>query len=153
MVVLDADFFITALAGPLTAHDQAGMATAKSFFAMVDAGQETFTTSDAVIAEVVFILHSVRHLNLQHGGVASHLKPLLDMPGCRVPAKRRLQRALDRWASTSALSCVDALAVELALDHGGALGTFDRRLGQVPGVTTRRPPASPGSTGSANGTA
>lgn len=70
-----------------------------------------------------------------------------------MPAKRRTVRALDRWGATPAISFEDALAAELALEYGGNLGTFDRRLARVPGVVVWQPPASGGeATGTSNGT-
>lgn len=142
MIALDANFIIRAVMGPVTVHDRPMMESARAFFRLVDAGNEEFTTSEAVIAEVVFILHSPRHLNTARQDVVARIKPLLELPGCRMPTKRRTVRALDRWSAMPAISFVDALVAELALEHGGGLGTFDRRLARMPGVTAWQPPTS-----------
>lgn len=142
MIPLDANFIIRAVVAPVTAHDRPMMETVRAFFRLVAAGEEAFTTSEAVIAEVVFILHSPRHLNAPRQDVVTRLKPLIELPGCRMPAKQRTVRALDRWGSTPTISFVDALTAELALEQGGVLGSFDRRLARVPGVTVWQPPSS-----------
>jgi predicted nucleic acid-binding protein len=143
MTVIDANYFLRAIVRPQTPHDVQLATTAQTLFRLAAIGQETFTTNDAVIAEVVFILHSPRHYNLPRPDVSARLKPILSLSGCKLPQKTRVLRAFTLWEGTPSISFVDALTATQALDLGVALGSFDRRLGRVPGITLWQPPASP----------
>ena len=105
----DANVFLRYLVEPATPRDRLNAETAWIFFQLVQEGQETFTTSEAVIAEVVFILSSKRHYALPRDEVAERLKPLLELTGCEVPRKELCLAALDLWTERPELSFVDAL--------------------------------------------
>ena len=140
MTVVDANYFLRYLVQPATPADQAMFETATTFFELVREGEETFTTTDAVIAEVVFILSSRRHYNRPRADVAALLKPLLQLPGRKLPRKRRCLRALDLWAARPHVSFVDALGAVQAQELGAPLASFDADLGKVPGVSLWQPP-------------
>ena len=144
MTVVDANFFLRALVQPATPQDQAMAQTAKTLFWLVQAGRETFTTSDAVIAEVVFILSSKRHYGVPRVDVAALIKPILQLPGCRLPHKGRCLSALDLWVVRPNLSFVDALGAIHAQELRCPLASFDADLAKTPGVVVWQPPASDG---------
>lgn len=61
MIVVDANVFLRYLVEPSTSQD-VGMAHISSvLFDSIADGSETYTTSDAIIAEVVFILSAKQH--------------------------------------------------------------------------------------------
>jgi predicted nucleic acid-binding protein len=117
-------------------------ATAAALFRLVRAGDETFVISDAVVAEVLFILSSKRHYAVPRADAAALLKPLLQLPGCRMPRKGLCLVALDLWTASPNLSFVDALVATYADRLGAPLATFDADLARVPGIVTWAPPAS-----------
>jgi predicted nucleic acid-binding protein len=143
MIVLDANYFLRYLTRPVTSQDQSMHQETRTFFGLVQAGTETFTTNDAVIAEVVFILSHPRHYGASRSDVVAGLKPLLTLTGCKMPRKRQVAVALDLWFATTSISFVDALAAVQSIALNVPLGTFDRNLSRVLGVTTWQPPAAP----------
>lgn len=151
MIFLDANVFLRYLSRARTPNDIAMQAQARAFVRLVQSGRETFTTSDAVIAEVVYILHHPRHYGSSRAAVAAGLKPLLTLGGCRMPRKRCVIDALDRWAATPAISFVDALGIAHSQELKVPLGTFDAAVGRLPGVTLWQPP-SPSATSGTTGT-
>lgn len=142
MIVLDASYFLRYLNRPRTPNDVAMHEQAQALFRLVRTGQETFTTSEAVVAEVVFILHARRHYGFARSNVAARVKPLLAQQGCKMPRKRVVLAAFDLWEATPAISFVDALAIMQSQDLNAALGSFDAAVGRVPGVTLWQPPAN-----------
>ena len=141
MIVVDVNYFLRAIVQPQTPQDVQQAATAQMLFRLAASGQETFTTNDAIIAEVVFILHSPRHYNLARPDVTARLKPILQLPGCKLPNKSRILGSLDLWEGSPSISFVDAVAATQALDLGIDLGSFDRRLARVPGIALWQPPS------------
>lgn len=77
MIVIDANYFLRYLVQPATSEDRAMSETVAELFGLVRAGEEIGTTSDAVIAEVVFILSDKRHYGVERGEVVARLGPLL----------------------------------------------------------------------------
>jgi hypothetical protein len=72
------------------------------------------TTSEAVIAEVAFVLASPRQYGLPPAEIALRLKPILALPHLTLPRgqKRRYLRALDLWADYPRLGFVEALTCD-----------------------------------------
>jgi predicted nucleic acid-binding protein len=139
MIVIDANYFLRYLVQPTTPQDEEMSKRAAALFGMVRAGIETATTTDAVIAEVVFILSAKRHYGVERGDVVARLKPILQLTGLRLPRKRSCLSAFDLWVQTPTISFVDALAAQLAIDLQTELATFDAAPGRVPGVATWEP--------------
>lgn len=139
MTVVDANYFLRYFVQPATAQDVAMHDMAATLFRRVAAGREAFTTTDATIAEVVFILSSRRHYNLPRVEAAALLRPMLQLTGCKLPHKRRCLRALDLWTARPNLSYVDALNAMQAQELGVPLASFDVDLIHESGVTPWRP--------------
>jgi predicted nucleic acid-binding protein len=114
---------------------------ATTLFQRVKAGKETILVTDAIVAEVVFILSSKRHYQLPRPDVVARLTPILQLRGCKLARKRIVLRALDLWAVSSKISFVDALSATYAQEPGAPLASFDTDLGKVPGITPWQPPA------------
>jgi predicted nucleic acid-binding protein len=138
VIVVDANYFLGAMVRPVTTQDRTMAETTKTLFLRVLDGDDVFTTTDAVIAEVVFALQ--RHYGLSRPDVATRLKPVLQLRGCKLPTKRLCVRALDPWEVSSKISFVDALAAVQARDENRSLAAFDHNLTRVTGVTIWEPP-------------
>jgi predicted nucleic acid-binding protein len=114
--------------------------SACTLFQLAEAGEESFVTSEAVVAEVVFILSSRRHSALPRPEVAALIRPIFGLRGCALRNKSRVTRALDLWVANQRVSFVDALMAAYAMDLGVPLATFDRALAEVPGLSLWQPP-------------
>lgn len=134
MIVVDANVFVRALVGTVAPTDEPLVAAARSLFRAVGAGHAEITTSEAVVAEVVFILHSSRHYGFSRRDVVERFVPLLDQVGCLLNDKERVLGAFDVWLGRPRLSFVDALTASLALWTEQPLATFDEALAAVPGL-------------------
>jgi predicted nucleic acid-binding protein len=73
-------------------------------------GEASLTTSESVIAEVVFVLASPRVYALPRSEVRARLYPILALEGLRIPDRRKYFRALDLYAN-HAIDFEDALTV------------------------------------------
>ncbi|MEZ4633622.1 MAG: PIN domain-containing protein [Caldilineaceae bacterium] len=67
-------------------------------------------TSDAVIAEIVFVLSSKRLYNLSPQQIQERLQPMLSLPALKMQNKRTTQRALVLYAQNQ-LDFEDALSI------------------------------------------
>ena len=140
MIVVDANYFLRAIVRPATPQDVVMAQTATTLFARVKAGTETIFVSDAVVAEVVFILSSKRHYGLPRLDVVARLTPMLHLHGCRLARKRAVLGALGLWGGAAKLSFVDALGATYAQELGEPLASFDADLGKVAGISLWQPP-------------
>ncbi len=134
MIVVDANVFIRALVGTVVPTDEPLVVAARGLFLAVAAGDEQISTNEAVIAEVVFILHSPRHIGLARQEVIRRLVPLLGQPGCHFADKNRVLRAFALWIAWPRVSFVDALTAAQALSTEQPLATFDEALAALPGL-------------------
>jgi predicted nucleic acid-binding protein len=100
------------------------------------------TTSDAVIAEVAFVLTSRAHYQLPVADAAARLVTLLRLRGMKLREKRVLLRALELWTAQPRLGFVDALTAAYAQQPGVELTTFDTDFDEIPGMRRWQPAAS-----------
>jgi len=139
VIFVEANVFLRALVRPATPRDQGWARDAAELFRAVGANEEEMTTSDAVLAEVAFILASPRQYGVAPADIAARLKPILTLRGCKAPQKAVWLRALDIYASSTNLGFVDALSVSYAERPGVVLASFDSDFDAVPGLTRWRP--------------
>ena len=144
MIVVDANSFLRAIVRPATPQDTVMAQTATTLFSRVKVGADAIFVSDAVVAEVVFILSSKRHYGLPRPDVVARLTPMLQLHGCRLPRKRVVLGALGLWGGAPKLSFVDALGATYAQELGEPLASFDADLGKVPGIRLWQPPNETG---------
>ena len=96
----------------LTRDDEEKAQACYELFQRVSKGEEELLTSEAIIAEVVFVLVSRRGpYRLSHEEIRDRLVPILTLRGLRLPQKRVYLAALDLFASASFLDFEDALAI------------------------------------------
>lgn len=79
-----------------------------------------------VVAEVAFVLERGYHYHRR--AAATTLLELFGAPGLRAAAPARLDHALRLVLARPALSVVDALVLEEAVDSGDDVLTFDRLM-------------------------
>jgi predicted nucleic acid-binding protein len=134
-----ASYLLRALVRPVTPQDQTMAAEAARLLHDAAAGREQFTTSEAIIAEIAFVLTSPRQYNLPVADAAARLQAVLTLRGFRHPRKRLLLRALDVWTTSPNLGFVDALTVAYAERAGVELATFDADFDRVTGIRRYQP--------------
>jgi predicted nucleic acid-binding protein len=122
------------LSEQVTPQGEASAYQARTLFSAVLAGTAEITTSDAILAEVVFILSHPRHYGVGRSEVATKLRPLLQPRGCRLTDKAVCLLALDLWVELPKLSFPDALGAAYVQLRGYELATFDVELGRVAGT-------------------
>ncbi len=106
MQFIDANIFVRYL----TRDDPHKAQACDTLFQKSNRGEIALTTSESVIAEVVFVLVSKRLYNLPRDEVRIRLYPLLTMQGLKLAHRASYLRALDIFA-TSNLDYEDALTI------------------------------------------
>ena len=135
MILVDANVYVRHLVRPVTPQDETYAQRAAALFDLVESGSTEVTTSEAVLAEVVYILTNPRHYPTSRATAADGLKALLQPRACRMPAKDVSLLALDVWVGHPKLSFPDALAAAYSMSRGYELATFDAALSRTPGIT------------------
>ncbi len=99
----------------------------------------SLTTSESVIAEIVFVLSSPRVYNLPRKEVHARLYPLLALEGLKLADRRKYFRALDLYINHN-IDFEDALTVaEMELYQIDGLYSYDEDFDKVAGVTRLEP--------------
>lgn len=135
MIFVDASTFLRYLAVAATPQDDVNAYRARALFTAVSDGLAEITTSEAILAEVVFILSHPRHYGVPRLEVASKLQPLLQPRGCKLSDKVVCLHALGLWVAHEKLSFPDAVGAAYSELRGYDLATFDVVLARTPGVT------------------
>jgi predicted nucleic acid-binding protein len=144
MIFLDANIFLRALIRSPDPAIQRMHQIAADLFRRAERGDIEVTTSDAVIAEVAFILTSRTHYQLAAADAAERLSAMLHLRGVRLRDKRIVLRALDLWMDSPKLGFVDALTAAHAQQTGIELATFDSDFDHLPGISRWHPANDPG---------
>jgi hypothetical protein len=139
MIVVDTHVIPRYLVGVRSPSDQAMYEAPGVLFDRVGRGIDRIVTNDAVVAEVVFMLHAPRHYGLARGDVAGRLRVLFGHPGVSMPGKAAPLDALSLWEGTPSPSFVDALTICRAREGGPALATFAAAMARHAGVPVWRP--------------
>ncbi len=115
MNFLDANYFLRWLGEPTTDIDVTRNSTATALFAQIQAGTVEATTSEAILAEVAFVLTSKHHYGLSAEIAAAYLAATVRMTGLKLaPGRKRLYlRALEIWGERPRLGFVDSLTVAI----------------------------------------
>jgi uncharacterized protein len=106
MQFVDTNIFLRHLTGDDPLKAQACFA----LFKKAQQNQIQSTTSETVIAEIIYILSSKTLYNLAREQIRARLEPLLSLPGLKLPHRQTYLRALELYVSYSidfedALSC------------------------------------------------
>jgi predicted nucleic acid-binding protein len=138
MILLDANIFLHALTRSTDPSIQPMYEWASDLFRRAEGGGIEVTASDAVIAEVAFILTSKAHYRLAVDDAAGRLTALMRVRGVKLRDKRIILHALELWPTYPKLGFVDALTAAQARQPGFELATFDSDFDDLPGITRWR---------------
>lgn len=139
MIFLDANIFLRALTRSSDPDVQAMNQMAGDLLRRAERGDIDVTTSDAVIAEVAFILTSRSHYQQTVADAAGQLGVTLRLRGVKLRDKRVVLRALDLWTTHPKLGFVDALTASYAQQPDVDLATFDSDFDHLPDITRWHP--------------
>lgn len=126
MIVVDANLFIRAMTEQGAEDDPWLFETSTAFFRAAREGELWFTSSEAILAEVVWVMSG--RYRVPRETIAHQLRSLLNLPGCRMPTRNLCIHALNAWATHRPLSFVDALVASMAELEGHDLATLDQDL-------------------------
>jgi predicted nucleic acid-binding protein len=143
MIFLDANFFLRALTQSPHPATQRMNRIAGDLMRQAERGEVELTTSDAVIAEVAFVLTSKAHYQQSVLDTADRLAVLLRLRGLKLREKRTILQALDIWKTAPKLGFVDALTAAYAQQAGMELATFDTDFDRFPAILRWRPEEDP----------
>jgi predicted nucleic acid-binding protein len=135
VIYVDTSVFLRHLLQPMTSQDVSSAALATALLDDAAHGRAMLTSSEATIAEVVFILSHRNHYGFPRPRVVSAITDLLNISGFRMPTKGICLRALEIWAVEAKLSFPDALGAAFSELDGHELATFDQALAKVDGFS------------------
>ena len=123
----------------LTKDDSTKAQRCYELFQRIKRKETLATTSESVLAEVVYVLSSASLYRQPRENVRALLLPLVSLPGLRVPHRRSFLRALDLYASTS-LDFEDTLTIahmeRLKLT---TILSYDQDFDRIKGIQRREP--------------
>lgn len=124
----------------LTGDDPKKAKACFELFQKADRKEVTLTTSEAVIAEMVYVLSSSRQLyTLHREEIRARLYPLLCLPGLRIPHRKVYLRALDLYASYP-LDFEDAVTIaQMERQKIKEVISYDHEFDQVPTLKRLEP--------------
>ncbi len=132
---IDANVFIR----HLTRDDPRKAQACLELFQRAREREVTLTTSESVIAEVVYVLSSRKLYNLPREEIRKLLYPLLSLPGLKLTNRKMYLHALDLYA-THPLDFEDALTVaQMKRQKLSQIYSYDRHFDQVAGITRMEP--------------
>lgn len=96
MVVIfaDANVFLRALSHPRDRNAARHAEAAQALFRQAERGEVEITTSDAILAEVAFVLTARAHYQLPAADAATLINSILQLSGFRHRDKAAIERAL-----------------------------------------------------------
>lgn len=123
-----------------TVDDPAKTAASLALFQRVREGNEELLLSEAIVAEIIYVLSSRGQYKLPRAHISALLDPVLRMPGLVLPHKEVCLRAIELYAASSRLDFEDALGLahmeRAGLDH---IVSYDRDFDRVGGVVRDEP--------------
>jgi predicted nucleic acid-binding protein len=136
MQFVDANIFLR----HLTNDDPVKAQACYALFQKVQRGEIVITTSESILAEVVYVLTSKNlSYNVPRQQIRNLLYPIISMRGLKLTQKRIYLRALDLYAANT-IDFEDALAVaHMERQKIAGIVSYDHHLDKIGTVTRREP--------------
>lgn len=123
----------------LTGDDPEKAARCLALFQRAQRGELELVTSEAIVAEVVYVLSSPVTYRTPRPQLANALRSVLTNPGLRLDHKTTVLRALDLYETTK-LDFEDCLAIEhVRRARLDGVYSYDQGFDRVPGVRRLEP--------------
>jgi predicted nucleic acid-binding protein len=142
MILLDANVIIRLLTVPDSPATLRMTSVVAGLFRAIESGESEAMVSDAVLAEVAFMLTSPRHFGMEVPEVAGKLSAILQLRSLRVSDRQVLLYALALWAERPKLGFVDSLTATQARRLNVELLTFDSDFDGIDGIRLWAGPAT-----------
>jgi len=132
------------LLGHFTGDDPEKALACYRLFQRIEHAEEVVATSDMVMAETVFLLHSPRHYALSRERIRELVEPLLDLRSIRLPNKALYKRAFELYGQGK-ISFPDAFnAAYMQVLGLTGIYSYDTDFDRVVGISRVEPePQSP----------
>jgi predicted nucleic acid-binding protein len=112
---------------------------ARKLFEQAERGEITLITTEAVVAETVYVLSSKALYNLPRADIRRHVGNILSIKGLKILHKASYLRALEIYASTN-LDFVDALILaHMERTKVKTLISFEKSFDKVSEITRQEP--------------
>lgn len=135
MIFLDANIILRYLTG----DDSEKAQRCLQLLQKADRGEIELVTSEAIVAEVVYVLSSPRLYALSPERVQSLLLPIINLRGLRLSSRRLYRRALEVYA-TYQVDFEDALAVAHMERRGiTQILSYDKHFDRIEGLERVEP--------------
>jgi predicted nucleic acid-binding protein len=106
----------------------------------VRSGDEDVMITEAVVAEIVYVLSSRAHYGLQAIEISDRLRPILGLRGIRLPGKPRCLRALELYGQPPFLGFEDSLIIaHMEAEQMTELYSYDRGFDRIREITRIEP--------------
>lgn len=124
----------------VTGNDPFKAGRCADFFRRLELRADEAATSEAIVAEVVFILSSRATYGLSREAIRARLSPYLRLRGLRLPGRSISLHALDLFVDDPALAFEDALSAT-HMEHIGVaeIVSYDRDCDRLPAVKRIEP--------------
>lgn len=123
----------------LTNDDPVKARKCLELFQKAKSNQTQLTTSESVIAEVVYLLSSKKVYNLNRQEIVARLRPLLSLPGLKVIHKNVCLRALEIYTAYS-IDFEDALSkAHMERQKINNIYSYDTDFDKISGLTRLEP--------------
>lgn len=123
----------------LTKDDPQKARACFELFKKAERDEVALTTSEAIIAEVVYVLSSKRTYNLPHETIKKCLYPLLCLKGFRLPHQQAYLRALELYG-THKMDFEDCLALaHMERQQLKEIYSYDQEFNQVANIKRIEP--------------
>ncbi|MDQ4078463.1 MAG: PIN domain-containing protein [Chloroflexota bacterium] len=104
-----------------------------------EAQEITLVTTEAVIAEVVYVLSSPKLYNLSREDIRNRLYPVLSIKGLKIPYRKMYLRALDLYV-TYPLDFEDVVILaQMERQHINEVYSYDKGFDDVEGIQRLEP--------------
>ena len=124
----------------LTRDDEQKAEAVYQLLQRVKAGQEELTTTEAIIAEIVYVLSSPRLYHLEPAEIGARVTPILKLRGLKLAHKQTYIRAFDLYATYPFLDFEDAVALAQMERLGiSEIVSYDEDFNRVPAVRRTEP--------------
>ncbi|MBA2470466.1 MAG: type II toxin-antitoxin system VapC family toxin [Chloroflexia bacterium] len=130
MIFLDANLFLRFLVPPESPELQRFAVQARSLWRGIRERTVRATTSEVVLHEVCYVLHSPRQYGYDVPKIVKAVTSLVMLPGLDFPSGDRdiYLRALDLWSQHPKLGFADSVIAARCERAGHELATFDRHF-------------------------
>lgn len=110
-----------------------------ALFKKAESGDIELHTSESIISEIVYVLHSKRLYNLERGLISKKLAVILKIRGLKIPHKITLVSALNLFAHNN-IDFEDAVLISHTIhSKSKEIYSYDKGIGKIEGIKRLEP--------------